>query len=134
MAKVLLKALDMLALFEHERPEWAEHEIARELGLPTSTAHRILRTLETRGYVARTPAGRYLLGPVAADLGRRATEHGLARSMPPALEHVVAETRATAVLGMPDPAGRGLLILDRKEPGEASAAIAAVARAVKGVG
>ena len=28
MAKVLLKALDILALFDHSRPEWAEHEVA----------------------------------------------------------------------------------------------------------
>ena len=42
MAKVLLKALDILALFDHSRPEWAEHEVAAALDLPTSTAHRLL--------------------------------------------------------------------------------------------
>jgi IclR family transcriptional regulator, acetate operon repressor len=115
MAKVLLKALDILALFDRERPEWAEHEVARELGLPTSTAHRLLRSLEGRGYVVRDRAGHYRLGPAAAALGRRASDHALAPSLRAAIERVAAETGETALVGVRDPAGDGLLILDRVE-------------------
>jgi len=115
MAKVLLKALDILALFDRERPEWAEHEVASELALPTSTAHRLLRSLESRGYVVRDRAGRYRLGPAAAALGRRATDHALAPSLRAAIERVAAETGETALVGVRDPAGDGLLILDRVE-------------------
>jgi len=71
MAKVLLKALDILALFDRNRPEWAEHEVARTLDLPTSTAHRLLTSLNSRGYVVRANGGRYRLGPAAIALGRQ---------------------------------------------------------------
>jgi DNA-binding IclR family transcriptional regulator len=80
MAKVLLKALDILALFDDARPEWAEHEVARALDLPTSTAHRLLRSLRGRGYVVRTTSGRYRLGPAAMALGRQASEQAVAPS------------------------------------------------------
>jgi DNA-binding IclR family transcriptional regulator len=80
MAKVLLKALDILALFDDARPEWAEHEVARALDLPTSTTHRLLRSLRGRGYVVRTTSGRYRLGPAAMALGRQASEQAVAPS------------------------------------------------------
>jgi DNA-binding IclR family transcriptional regulator len=115
MAKVLLKALDILALFDLERPEWAEHEVATELALPTSTAHRLLRSLEGRGYVVRIPTGRYMLGPAAAALGRRASDQVVAPGLRTAMERVAADTGETAFLGVRDPAGDGLLILDRIE-------------------
>ena len=115
MAKVLLKALDILALFDHSRPEWAEHEVAAALDLPTSTAHRLLTSLRSRGYVVRTRSGRYRLGPAAMALGRRASDGPLAPSLHAALERVAAETGETAVVGIRDPAGGGLLILDQLE-------------------
>ena len=109
MARVLEKALDVLALFGG-RAEWAESEVARELELPTSTAHRILRTLEGRGYLARTGGGRYRLGPAAAALGRGADGTDALR---PALARLAAETGETAVLGVAG--GGGLLVVDRIE-------------------
>jgi IclR family acetate operon transcriptional repressor len=115
MAKVLLKALDILALFDRGRPEWAEHEVVRALDLPTSTAHRLLASLRSRGYVVRTKSGRYRLGPAAMALGRRASEQALAPTLRAALERVAAETGETALVGIRDPAGGGLLILDRLE-------------------
>ncbi|HSD02126.1 MAG TPA: IclR family transcriptional regulator [Gaiellales bacterium] len=115
MAKVLLKALDILALFDREHPEWAEHEVARELALPTSTTHRLLRSLEGRGYVVRTRAGRYRLGPAAVALGRAAADQAVAPALRAAIERVAAETGKTALLGVRHPTGDGLLILDRIE-------------------
>ena len=99
MAKVLLKALDILALFDHSRPEWAEHEVAAALDLPTSTAHRLLTSLRSRGYVVRARSGRYRLGPAAMALGRRASNGALAPSLRAALERVASETGETAVVG-----------------------------------
>lgn len=115
MAKVLLKALDILALFDRNRPEWAEHEVAGELELPTSTTHRLLGSLRSRGYVVRTRSGRYRLGPAAMALGRRATDQAVPPSLRTALERVAAETGETALVGIRDPGGGGLLILDRIE-------------------
>jgi DNA-binding IclR family transcriptional regulator len=89
MAKVLLKALDILALFDSGRPEWAEYEVARALDLPTSTTHRLMRSLRARGYVVRMTSGRYRLGPAAMALGRRAGDQAVARE--------AGETAAVAV-------------------------------------
>jgi DNA-binding IclR family transcriptional regulator len=115
MAKVLLKALDILALFERGRPEWAEHEVATALELPTSTAHRLLGSLRSRGYVVRVRGGGYRLGPAAIALGRRAADEAVAPSLRAAIERVAAETGETALVGVRDPTGGGLLILDRIE-------------------
>jgi IclR family acetate operon transcriptional repressor len=115
MAKVLLKALDILALFDRNRPEWAEHEVAHALDLPTSTTHRLLASLRSRAYVVRTRSGRYRLGPAAMALGRRASDLAVAPSLRTALERVAAETGETALVGIRDPGGGGLLILDRIE-------------------
>lgn len=115
MAKVLLKALDILALFDHSRPEWAEHEVAAALDLPTSTAHRLLTSLRGRGYVVRARSGSYRLGPAAVALGRRASNGALTPSLRLALERVASETGETALVGIRDPAGGGLLILDQLE-------------------
>jgi predicted transcriptional regulator len=46
--KVLEKTLRVLDLFTVERPSWSVSEIARELEMPTATAHRIIRALEGR--------------------------------------------------------------------------------------
>ena len=115
MAKVLLKALDILALFDRNRPEWAEHEVARTLDLPTSTAHRLLVSLTSRGYVVRTTGGRYRLGPAAIALGRRAGDQAVVPTLRTAIERLAAETGETAFIGVRNPSGDGLLILDRIE-------------------
>jgi len=115
MAKVLLKALDILALFDRNRPVWAEHEVASALDLPTSTAHRLLASLRSRGYVVRTDGGRYRLGPAAVALGRRAGDLTVGPTLRAALEHLAADTGETALVGVRDPTGEGLLILDRIE-------------------
>lgn len=56
------RALDILLCFT-ERTEWAMTEIAEKCGLHKSTVHRMLATLEDRGFVARNPStDRYRLG------------------------------------------------------------------------
>ena len=115
MAKVLLKALDILALFDRDRPDWAEHEIATALELPTSTAHRLLGSLRGRGYVVRMRGGRYRLGPAAIALGRRTAHDAVTPALRTALEQVASETGETALVGVRDPDGGGLVILDRIE-------------------
>jgi DNA-binding IclR family transcriptional regulator len=115
MAKVLLKALDILALFDRNRPEWAEHEVARQLALPTSTAHRLLASLRSRGYVVRVAGGRYRLGPASVALGLRAGDQPVGPALRSAMERVAAETGETALVAVRDPGGNGLLILDRIE-------------------
>jgi DNA-binding IclR family transcriptional regulator len=44
--------------------------LAQRAGLPASTAHRILATLQQRGFIAKAARGNYLPGPTLMRLGR----------------------------------------------------------------
>ncbi len=57
------KALDVLEVFSHEKPEMALGEIANKLQMGKSTVHKLLQTLLHRGFVAQNPdTRRYRLG------------------------------------------------------------------------
>lgn len=62
MNNSLLKALDILAVFGAREPRLSLAEISRRLGIPKSTAHRILSTLLARGFIERVGAEDYALG------------------------------------------------------------------------
>ena len=68
----VLSVVDLLQL----RPELRLHEIAHELALPKSTAHRILGSLSERGFVQRDPSShRFRLGPKFIELGMHVIEN-----------------------------------------------------------
>lgn len=76
-------------------------ECARETVLPPSTALRLLRTLETAGFVARDEAGSFRAGPVMTQLGATALgRNELARLAAPALDRIGAQTRESAYLSV----------------------------------
>src|ERR1700742_3336362 len=70
--KVLDKALRVLETFGDGRDRWAEADLRRHLGMPSSSLNRILRGLERAGYVLRDETGSYRLGIGAVRLGDRA--------------------------------------------------------------
>jgi len=113
--KVLEKTLRVLDLFTVEHPSWSVSEISRELGMPTATAHRIIRALESRSYLARIDS-RYRLGFAAVDLGRRAMASVDLRSrMAPVLRDLGRATGETVLLNIYDEAHHGSLCIDRIE-------------------
>jgi len=113
--KVLEKTLRVLDLFTIERPTWSVTEVARELGMPTATAHRILRALEGRAYLAKA-GSRYRLGFAAIDLGRRATASVDLRSrLRSVLRTLAGSTGETALLTVYDENHHGSLCVDRIE-------------------
>jgi len=66
------RAFRILELFDLKQDELPITEIAERTGLPISTAHRLLSTLETLGYIAQNPDnGRYRLGLQTFVLGSR---------------------------------------------------------------
>ena len=113
--KVLEKALRVLDLFTVDNPSWSVSEIARELELPTATAHRIIRALENRSYLARIDS-RYRLGLAAVDLGRRAMASvDLRARVAPVLRELGRATGETVLLNVYDEAHHGSLCIDRIE-------------------
>jgi DNA-binding IclR family transcriptional regulator len=113
--KVVDKTLRVLDLFTAEQPSWSVTDIARRLELPTATAHRIVRALEDRAYLAKA-GRRYRLGFAAVDLGRRATASlDLRFRLGPVLRELAYGTGETALLTVYDENRHGSLCIDRIE-------------------
>lgn len=78
MNQSILKALDILDLFDDRHRELSLVEISKSLGMPKPTAFRLLQTLESRGYVKKEKYSdydtRYRLGLKLLELGNLVTE------------------------------------------------------------
>jgi Transcriptional regulator len=77
-------------------------EIARELGVVKSTAHQLLATLASHGFVENNgTTARYRLGVRAIEAGAVAsTQAGLGPAIVPLLEALVAEVHETCSIGV----------------------------------
>jgi IclR family acetate operon transcriptional repressor len=74
-------------------------EVAEATGLPLGTAHRLLRSLQVRGYVRHDASRKYALGAAALRLGDAALR-ALGRSARPHLATLVAFSGETANLAV----------------------------------
>jgi DNA-binding IclR family transcriptional regulator len=75
--------------------------LARASGLSTSTALRLIHTLEREGFLARRSDGRYTIGLALARLGRGAEAGDLIDAATrAALDRLAAETRETVTLSV----------------------------------
>ena len=100
-AQAVERALAILDCFRREPRSLGISEIAREVGLNLSTAHRLVRALCHGGFMEQEPASeRYRLGFAIAILGQRALEqsgYDLAR---PVLARLASTTGESASLGL----------------------------------
>jgi DNA-binding IclR family transcriptional regulator len=98
--KILDKALRVLMLFSPERPDWGVTDVSREVEMPKSTVHRILRVLEQHGFLVQDPESRrFRLGLAVLELGRRAQESiEIRRIALPIMRDVAAKTGETVLL------------------------------------
>jgi IclR family acetate operon transcriptional repressor len=97
------RALDLLALVcAGNAPSLAE--CARRSQLPASTALRLLRTLEVRGFVQRDEGGSFIPGTRLLQVGALALSgQSLVRLAEPGLQHIVAATGESAYLSVRGP-------------------------------
>jgi DNA-binding IclR family transcriptional regulator len=65
----LERGLNILRLFRRARAAITPPEMARELGIPRSTVHRVVQTLEAMGFLRRLEGGAYALGPAVLTIG-----------------------------------------------------------------
>ena len=106
--------LRLLQQFTFDEPVLGVSELARRLGTGKSTVHRMLRTLQAEGFVAKTNDDRYRLGFKLYELGQlvvhttelRAVAHGI-------LERLRNESAETAHLAVLD--GTEVVYLERFE-------------------
>ena len=66
----ILRAMQILNLFSYEQPAWRGRELAKEVDLPPTTVHGILRTLEQGGFLTQDSVSKeYRLGQKLNILG-----------------------------------------------------------------
>lgn len=71
-SSVIDRLLDLLLLFQDDAVVWSIDDISSALQLPKSTAYRLLRILQERGFIERTSSSQYQLGIALIRLGRTA--------------------------------------------------------------
>lgn len=109
------RALDLLEAFLDHGPELGLTRIATLLSMNKATAHRLLATLETRGYVQHSEANhRYSLGVRLFELGAHfQNQLDIRRAALPELTSMVEETGQAGFLCVRD--GDHALCLERIE-------------------
>ena len=100
-ARAVERALGVLRCFAEDNAVLSASDIARRLQLPTSTAHRLARTLLAEGFLELDERSlRYRLGPALVELGLQAyNDRGLPKVVPE-LGHLSRVTRGTADLAI----------------------------------
>ncbi len=111
-AQAALRAVRLLKLFTPARPELLLGELAVRAGLNKSTAHRLLRALQSEGFIDRNQAtGAYCLGAALMALGVQALSSNTLRVRArPFLQRLARESGETATLEIP--VDDSMLILD----------------------
>lgn len=99
----LIKGLRVFSLFDSLNPEWSVDEMTEELGLPRMTVYRLVKTLESEGYLIGDPASnRYHLGPMVLAAMHASWDHWrvLIRTARPYLEELATSTGETVTLAV----------------------------------
>jgi DNA-binding IclR family transcriptional regulator len=113
--KILDKALRVLMLFTPEQPEWGVTMVAREVDMPKSTVHRILRVFEQHGFLTQdSDTRRFRLGVAGIELGRRAQAGlELRRIALPVMEQMSALSGETVLLQVVTSEGDRVVCIER---------------------
>lgn len=100
--RVLHKTLDILEALK-QSPGAGLGSVSRHVNLPKPTVHRILNTLETRGYIDRRSDGTYRMSDKLFSLQReRSLEENLVAVAKPIMEKLSRDCRETVNLGSLD--------------------------------
>lgn len=120
-------ALDVLECFAIDG-SLGVSDVARRLGIGKATAHRLLQTLVTRGFVEQDRGtGKYRLGMHLYELGHLAQARNTFRHAAlPHLQAIATGTGYTVNLGVPD--GADLVFVERIETGEGGEVLGHVGR------
>ncbi len=68
MVQSLCRALDIVEVLMRSDHGLGLGELSERVGLKRTTAHNLIRTLRSRGYVEKDPSGGYCLGPVFEEI------------------------------------------------------------------
>lgn len=98
------RALDVLLCFSHDEPVLSLTRIAQEVGIPKSTVHRLMTTLEGSRFVSRDKAtGMYSLGFRFIEMASVVLQHmDIQRWVQPYLQRLADECGETVDLAILD--------------------------------
>ncbi len=114
--RVLHKTLDILETLKSTEAGYRLADLARTVQLPKATVHRILTTLETRGYLDRARDGSYRVARKLFDMQRTVPlEQILSQVSRAMMEKLVASCKETVNLGILD-AGEVVVINTVESP------------------
>lgn len=110
------RALDILQLFLDVRQPMGVSEIAKRMALHKSIVHRLLATLQSRGYLKQTGGSeQYMIGPKAFEIGSLFTAstnlHDMGKQV---LDQLVQDVKLTSHLAILE--GKSVLYLLNMEP------------------
>jgi IclR family acetate operon transcriptional repressor len=89
-------------------------DLARSLGLPKTTAHRLLNTLNDAGWLRQDSHGSWLLSLRCATIGQRVTEQAALKALAgPALQELALATRENVRLWLAE--GEALAVIDSRD-------------------
>jgi len=87
-------------------------ELARQIEISKSTAHRILGLLKARGFIVQKPGGPYRPGPKMVTLGVAALKASFSpETIDPVLDQLSSETSETALFGVWLPGSSSFLVV-----------------------
>ena len=111
--QALARGLTILALFDVEHPEWSLDDICVRTGISKTTAYRMLRTLEWRGFaVFDLETERYHLGPAMIPGAYLTLSYvSFVRSTHPFLEDLAKATGETVELTVES--AQGAVVVDQ---------------------
>ncbi|MEO7147248.1 MAG: IclR family transcriptional regulator [Terrimesophilobacter sp.] len=114
--KAVDHAVDVLEILGASDHDLGLSDVARRSGMSKTALYHLLRTLETRRFVARNPeTGAYRLSWALHELGSKVVQGvELTRVSRPHLDHLAAQTAEFVLLGILE--GESVLYLDRGEP------------------
>jgi DNA-binding IclR family transcriptional regulator len=116
--RVLHKTLDILETIKQSEAGLRLSDVTRSVELPKATVHRILITLEGRGYLDRGEDGAYRVGKKLGDMQRDVPlVQILGRVAKPLMAQLVASSKETVNLGILD-AGE-VVVIDTEESPQA---------------
>lgn len=113
--QAISRAFAVLHLFRDRGADFGVVQVASELGLSLSTAHRIIRALVAEGYLRQNSDDRYDLGTAAFLLGQSAQRYLGLDVVRPVLERLSEQTGESVNLGLLD-GSRALVALRVESP------------------
>src|SRR5258708_2631284 len=114
--QVLHKTLDILERLKERGGGVRLADLSRTVEMPKPTVHRILATLEGRGYLDRAPDGAYRMAKKFFDMRRdEPIEQLVLRAAEPVIEKLVAVCKETVNMGILD-AGEVVVIHTLESP------------------